>query len=149
MMCLDIYLSGLSKSEFEKIQKHLKPSKRTVPPLLCWDIYYPHYQKMLNKAKINGDLKALQKYSRKLNWRFNLDKTLNTLLYEALVLTDETKNIVWVNNGFSEMTGYSKSYAIKRNPGFLQGEKTTEAVRFRIREKIRLKKSCKEVISND
>lgn len=44
MMCLDIYLSGLSKSELEKIQKHLKPSKRTVPPLLCWDIYYPYYQ---------------------------------------------------------------------------------------------------------
>ena len=40
-MCLDIYLSGLSKFQLEKIHKHLKPSKRLVPPLLCGDIWYP------------------------------------------------------------------------------------------------------------
>lgn len=124
MMGLDLYLANLSKSELEKIQKHLIPSQNTVPPLLCWDIYYPHYQEMLMKVKINNELKALQKYSSKLKWKFNLNKTLNTLPYQALVLTDETRTILWVNNGFSEMTGYSKSNAINRSPSFLQGELT-------------------------
>ena len=101
-MGLDVYLAGLSESELEKIQKHLKPSKRTVPPLLCWDICYSHYQEMLNKAKINCDLKALQKYSRKLNWRFDFDKSLNAFPYEALVLTSETKTFYGLTTGFTK-----------------------------------------------
>ena len=148
MMGLDMYLASLSKPELGKIQKYLKPSKKLVPPLLCWDIWYPHYQEMLNKAKIDSDLKALRKYSKKLNWRFDLDKTLNAFPYEALVLTDETKTILWVNNGFSEMTGYSKSKAINRSPSFLQGEKTSEKAKERLSQKIRLQKPFKEEIIN-
>lgn len=91
MMCLNIYLSGLSDLEYKKVQKHLKPSKRVMPPLLCWEFYYPEYQRMLNRATINADLKALHKYSGKFNWRIDLDKTLNAIPYDALVLTDETK----------------------------------------------------------
>lgn len=148
MMGVDMYLAGLSKSEFKKIQKYLKPSNRTVPPLLCWDICFPYYQEMLNKAKINTELQVLYKYSRRYNWNIDLDKTLNAFPYEALVLTDETKNILWVNNGFAEMTGYPKSHAINRSPGFLQGEKTSEAVKSGIRKKNQLKKPFKEVIVN-
>ena len=148
MMGLDMYLAGLSKTELEKIQKHLKPSKRIVPPLLCWDIYYPYYQETSNKAKIDCDLQALQKYSRKLKWKFNLRKILNNIPYQALVLTDETKTILWVNNGFSEMTGYSKSNAINRSPSFLQGEQTSAEVKERIRKKIQLQKPFKEEIIN-
>ncbi len=148
MMCLDIYLSGLSDLEYKKVQKHLKPSKRVMAPLLCWEFYYPEYERMLNKATINADIKALHKYSGKFNWRIDMDKTLNIFPYDALVLTDETKNILWVNNGFTEMTGYPKSEAINRNPVFLQGEKTSKAVIFKIRNKIQQTKPFKMEIIN-
>ena len=148
MMCLDIYLSGLSDLEYKKVQKHLKPSGRVIPPLLCWEFYYPAYQKRMREIEINADLRALHKYSNKFNWRIDLDKMLNAFPYDALILTDKTKNILWVNNGFTEMTGYPKSQAINRDPGFLQGEKTSKAVILKIRDKIQQTKPFKTEIIN-
>jgi PAS domain S-box-containing protein len=147
-MCLDIYLSSLPKEEYQKISKYLKPTKRLIPPLLCWDIYYPAYQKMLERASIDADLQMLSKYSKKHSWNIDLAEVLNAYPYEALILTDETKTILWVNSGFIDMTGYSKSQAINRNPSFLQGEKTSEKVKQRIRDKIQLKKPFSEEIIN-
>lgn len=57
-------------------------------------------------------------------------------------------HILWVNNGFTEMTGYPKSEAINRNPDFLQGEKTSKAVILKIRNKIQQTKPFKTEIIN-
>lgn len=46
------------------------------------------------------------------------------------------------------MTGYPKSQAINRNPIFLQGEKTSEAVKLRIRNRIQQTKPFKAEIIN-
>ncbi|NJO88454.1 MAG: PAS domain S-box protein [Chloroflexia bacterium] len=94
---------------------------------------------MLKNASVNVDLQALLKFSAKCNLEINLKEILNNHSYMALVLTDETQKILWVNNGFSEMTGYSKSFAINRTPGFLQGKNTSEEVKSRIRKKVEKK----------
>ena len=52
--------------------------------------------------------------------------------YDALVLTDKKQKIVWVSGGFSNMTGYSKTFAIGKKPSFLQGEKTSLSVKKQI-----------------
>lgn len=148
MMCLDIYLSRLSEAELEKVKNDIKPSKRLVPPLMCWEFYYPKYRQTLKEAERKTELAALLSYSKKFNWKADLKKTLKNYPYVALILTDETKTILWVNDGFSEMTGYPKSYAINRNPGFLQGTETSEAAKRRIKEKIEKKKPFKEVVVN-
>nr|WP_320021463.1 PAS domain-containing protein [uncultured Draconibacterium sp.] len=148
MMCLDIYLSSLSEAELEKVKNDIKPSKRLVPPLMCWEFYYPKYQETLKEAEHKAEFQSLNKYSKKYNWKANLKKILKAYPYEALVLTDATKTILWVNTGFSEMTGYAKSKAINRIPSFLQGELTSEIIKERIRQKIRMQKPFKEEIIN-
>ena len=64
------------------------------------------------------------------------------------MLTNASKKILWVNNGFTEMTGYSKPQTINRNPSFLQGENTSEEVKKRIREKIQNEEPFIEEIIN-
>ena len=54
--------------------------------------------------------------------------------YEALVLTKANQSIVWVSDGFKDMTGYSKTFAIGKRPKFLQGEETSSATRKQLRE---------------
>jgi hypothetical protein len=40
MMCLDIYLSSLSKKEYEKkIKRRIQPLKHKPYPLMCCDIF--------------------------------------------------------------------------------------------------------------
>ena len=43
----------------------------------------------------------------------------------AIIVTDPTEKIDWVNRGFSKMTGYNSKEAIGRQPNFLQGKETS------------------------
>lgn len=68
--------------------------------------------------------------------------------YDALVLTLADENIVWVNNGFTEMTGYSKNFALGKRPTFLQGAKTSLTVKREIREQLESRHSFSGSIVN-
>ena len=76
------------------------------------------------------------------------DKIIHKNDYEAIIATDLNRKIIWVYNGFSEMTGYSKRLALDKTPTFLQGEKTSSKTKERIRQKLKLNKPFKEVIIN-
>ena len=78
--------------------------------------------------------------------RFNSEFSKND--YEALIITDKNQNIIWVNDGFSKMTGYPKKEALNKTPKFLQGEKTSAETKKKIWQNILLDKPFKEVIIN-
>jgi len=147
MMCLDIYLNGLNSEQYNKIKESLKPSE-VIPPLLCWEFFYPAYQLRLKEAKIKTDLRALRKLSLQYSWNINLNRILNNYPYDALVVTDNTHKIIWVNNGFFDMTGYSKSEAIDKKPTFLQGKETSLQTKEKIREHLIMNKQVKDVLVN-
>ncbi|UCS95799.1 PAS domain-containing protein [Echinicola marina] len=58
--------------------------------------------------------------------------------YDALVLTDLNKHIIWVNQGFKKMTGYSPHFAIGKKPSFLQGECTSTLALKEFKRKLSL-----------
>ena len=65
-----------------------------------------------------------------------LTTQINQEDYDALVLTDTSQNILWVNDGFKNMTGYTKKFAIGKRPSFLQGEKTSTSIKKELRDKL-------------
>jgi PAS domain S-box-containing protein len=54
----------------------------------------------------------------------------------ALVLTDCRESIIWVNRGFTRMTGYSFREVVGKHPNFLQGASTDPIVKRRIRRSL-------------
>lgn len=67
----------------------------------------------------------------------------------AVILTDPNQKIIWVNEDFTSITGYSLGEAIGRIPGkILQGPKTEPAVVARIRKALQLKVPLKEQLVN-
>nr|WP_297786030.1 PAS domain-containing protein [uncultured Allomuricauda sp.] len=68
----------------------------------------------------------------------NIDHEVLAILkqenYDALVVTSWDQNIVWVNQGFTEMTGYNKKYALGKKPNFLQGADTSNRIKKQIKE---------------
>lgn len=54
----------------------------------------------------------------------------------ALVLTDSRERILWVNRGFTRMTGYGFREAIGKHPNFLQGESTDPMMKRKIRRSL-------------
>lgn len=54
----------------------------------------------------------------------------------ALVLTDCRESIVWVNRGFTRMTGYGFREVVGKHPNFLQGASTDPIVKRKIRRSL-------------
>lgn len=100
-------------------------------PLLCWDIVMQQ-RAMQDLARRYFRLFDFQ---QQYQWAIDLNELLN-IDFDAIVLTDIMKKIIWVNEGFKKMTGYATLDAIGRTPAFLQGEATSLKVRQHIREQL-------------
>lgn len=106
--------------------------KQYISPIQSFDFYLEHYHKMLRKMKLENNLKELQS-TTSLSLDPSIIEILKATYYEALVVTNLEKEIVWASNGFKEMTGYSKSFALGKKPTFLQGENTSKESLDKIR----------------
>ena len=68
---------------------------------------------------------------------------------DCLVVTGPNGLIEWVNPAFSAMCGYSVAELKGRKPGhLLQGPETDPAAVQRIREAVRERRSCREILLN-
>lgn len=139
MMCLDVYLSSLNKDINKDIFASLKAPIKNNINLLSWGI---------NGLLKAGDIKNINILANKYQWKNNIKTVLSKNVYESLVITDLSKKIVWVSDGFTKMTGYDKEFALNKTPSFLQGEKTLEKTKKKIRTKLVKDRPFKEVIIN-
>lgn len=117
-------------------------------PLLSWDLSGLGYFDSIERLQKLQDLSHLQDFAAKYKWKNDLDEIILDNSYEALVLTDLTRTILWVNDGFTEMTGYTKKKALHNTPSFLQTEETSEDSKDVIRQKLKAKKPFKAIIVN-
>lgn len=143
MMCLDVYLSSLNKEKYNEVKALLQPSTKQNVNLLSWGIHDLFYNK-----KTKDDINTLQVLASNFNWKNEIAEILNENPYESLVITNVSKKIIWVSDGFKKMTGYDKEYALQKTASFLQGKETSEATKSSIRKKILANKPFKEVIIN-
>lgn len=148
MKSLDIYLSSLSKEKVNQIINFQESDDSPNLNLLSFDVYLQNFHQIRNQISRNNDILTVKNMSKKYNWSNDLDSIFKNNSFEALVLTDLSKRIVWVNTGFSEMTGYSKKFAINKTPRFLQGSHTSQETKKRIQQKLLLGTPFKEVIIN-
>ncbi|MEO8774075.1 MAG: PAS domain-containing protein [Gelidibacter sp.] len=148
MMCLDIYLSSLNKEQLEAIDDEINSVNIQTMPLLSWDIYSDYHFSQLKELKRNLDILKVKALARKLNWKVDLNALFEKETFEAIVVTDLNQKIIWVNEGFTEMTGYSKIDALNKTPRFLQGPKSCREAKERIRIKLSGIEPFKEVIIN-
>lgn len=117
-------------------------------PLKCWDIYTMYLSNQVNHHVKQMDIKVLMHYKKKFNWSFNIEALILNNEFKTIVLTNYNQEILWVNKGFTKMTGYSMKYAIGKRPKFLQGKETSEISINNIRKKLKKEISFKETIIN-
>jgi|AntRauMFilla1563_2_1112583.scaffolds.fasta_scaffold05751_3 PAS domain S-box-containing protein len=119
-------------------------SKFLTSPLMSWDISNPVYSLIGNRSV---DIQVLNRKSILNDWQVDFAKEL-AISYQTLVLTDMDQKIIWVNDGFQAMTGYTPDFAIGKRPAFLQGPNTSNAVKSRIRKKLMIGGRISETITN-
>ncbi len=121
--------------------------KNYISPIRSFDFYLENYHKLLKKLKVEHDVEQLQSVID-LPLPSEIKQTLETTDYDALVVTNLKKEILWANNGFKEMTGYSKSFAIGKKPTFLQGVNTAKTALEAIRELVKKQKRFSYTLTN-
>ena len=112
MMALDIYLSSMSNEAYDKIENQINSQMVQTMPLLSWDLFSQQHQNTLKKLKRNQDIIKIVDMAEKLKWKNDIQSMFEENPFEALIVTDLRRNIIWVNDGFTEMTGYNKNEAL-------------------------------------
>jgi PAS domain-containing protein len=140
MMCLDLFLASQSEEKYKAIEPHITPSESIQFPLKSFGLYTDYFSAEMNNLDRENDINVVKEFASKYNWNDNLDSIFKNEDFEAIVLTNKKQEIIWVNDGFKEMTGFNKNYALKKTPSFLQGPNTCEKTRDSIRQKIQLNK---------
>lgn len=148
MNALDLFLSGLSKEDYEYVQSKIGPTAERLMLLTSGDFFESAFRQRMEAVKKQADLAQFNRFAAEFNWENDLTEAFAENDYEALVITDKNQRIIWVNDGFTDMTGYSKTFAMRKTPRFLQGTETSEATRKRIREKIAKNTPFQDVIIN-
>jgi len=148
MMSLDIYLDSVQDIDYKNITSETSTTDQSIMPLMSWDIFSEDFSTTIENSKILNDIEQVKSFAKKSKWKNKIDGIFQNQDFEALVITDINQKILWVNNGFTEMTGYSKKFAINKTPNFLQGENTQRTTKKRIRTKLGLLEPFTEVITN-
>lgn len=147
-ICLDVYLSSLSEKEYQVVNKKIDFLEQKKMPLMSWDIFMNSFHENMVETIKKLDFQQVSSFAKKFHWKNDLAQAFNENDYEALILTDAKQNIIWVNKGFSKMTGYTKKEALHRSPRFLQGKNTSELQRKNIRESLTKNVPFTQVIEN-
>lgn len=144
LLFLDIYLSSLNSIDYKKIKINVLRNA-TRFPLISWGLLERDIK--LGSKNDNLDLIVLQKMAKNFNWNADMETIINQE-YDAIVVSDSSQIIHWVNEGFTTMTGYSSEFAIGKTPKFLQGNNTSEVLRKKISKRLQLGKTVTESIIN-
>lgn len=147
MMSLDLYFSSLSSNEYQQLAPEIEVNN-TATPLLSWDIYSEHSSKRLAEIRKQREIKSFFEFANKFQFQNNFKQIFSAHDFEALVVTNTAKKIVWASTGFKKMTGYSKKFVIDKSPDFLQGEQTSAETKARIRKHILANQPFSETLIN-
>jgi PAS domain S-box-containing protein len=120
---------------------------RNLSPLVSFDLYLEHYHQLINNLKKEVDLKQMSHAIRE-HVNNETQAILKEENYDALVVTSFDQTIVWVNQGFTEMTGYNKNFALGKKPSFLQGDKTSKTTVQDIGKQLKNKQCYTGAITN-
>ena len=134
---LDIYLNGMSPEKREQVLDGYCDNYKLQGPLKSWGIFSEHFRERLKSYKIQSELDQLKLIGKNYNWVNDLEDIFTDVDYDAIILTNEHQEIQWVSEGFTDMTGYSKKYAMEKTPRFLQGSETRQDAKTRIRENLK------------
>ena len=148
MMCLDLFMSSQNEHDYTYLKSQISSSDFLKAPIKSFDFYIDYFTDEIKKINRKNDINTIKDLANKFNWCNDVDAIFKNQDFETIVLTNKAQEIIWVNDGFKKMTGFSKKYAINKTPTFLQGDNTCEETRARIRKKLIANKPFEETVLN-
>jgi PAS domain S-box-containing protein len=119
-------------------------------PLIAGDFFLETYHKLC--GELNGTYlkEVYQRMAQNYEWTTPIDEaTEDYAAYQAFIISDSAYNVVWVDSGFTKMTGYEGHEIIGKKPNaLLHGPQTIQADRDVFRKQLKTGKSFSAKITN-
>lgn len=119
-------------------------------PLIAGDFFLETYHKLC--GELNGTYlkEVYQRMAQNYEWTTPIDEaTEDYAAYHAFIISDSAYNVVWVDSGFTKMTGYEGHEIIGKKPNaLLHGPQTIQADRDVFRKQLKTGKSFSAKITN-
>ncbi|MCE2613471.1 PAS domain-containing protein [Flavobacteriaceae bacterium D16] len=127
-------------------EKYYTKLKFNSLPLLSWDIFGQHYQKISAFFNDLADFSVIAKHS---NWKTHSEIKKALLEKDQIVIvTDPELNIVKASHNIFHMNGYSQEEIIGQKPKIFQGPDTCKQTTQYISKAIQQQKSFETTVLN-
>ena len=126
------------------------PSQETIyhMPLQSWDVLSLSISELVKRSVEESSYLLSLGDSKEWDMSVELLEAIKDNVKKAIVLTDASQSIVWVNNNFINLTGYQSSELLGRNPRFLQGKKQNQAAAHNIKKDLSKAKPTSQNVLN-
>lgn len=117
-------------------------------PIHSWDVVAGALREFFTSNARDAGL--LETFKDTFGWSLSneLRSKIDKSKHDAIVLTDARQNILWVNDLFTQLTGYQLNEALGRNPNFLQGKESDKIVTENIRDLLKKGESFTQTVLN-
>jgi|GEM_PF-1708629 len=119
-------------------------------PLIAGEFYLETFHKLC--GELNGTYlkEVYQRMAQNFEWITPIEKAAEDYAtYQAYIISDNAYNVVWVDTGFSKMTGYEAHEIIGKKPNaLLHGPQTKQEDRDVFRKNLKLGSSFTAQITN-
>lgn len=133
--------------DYDRAAHRFYKSRDIVPlPLISWDFYAVHLQKIGHDSE---DITSLEALAHKNRWEV-VPKFREKLVRDSyvIVVTDPHLEIVHATQNILGMTGYLPNEIIGKKPKIFQGRDTSRETSRKIGRAVRLKKPFEAVVLN-
>ena len=97
MMSLDIFISSIPDTEYEKTISKITSPKESIMPLISWDIFSKDYTLILENLRIESDIDFIKLFAQKAHWKNEIDGIFKDQDFEALIITDINQKILCID----------------------------------------------------
>lgn len=118
-------------------------------PLIAGEYFLEHYHKFCQESNGNHLEEVFARFANNYSWTTPIKAAAEDYNdYQAIIISDCNYKVLWVDSGFTEMTGYNSYEIIGNKPTMLHGPGTKDEERSKFHKGIATKERFTASITN-
>jgi PAS domain S-box-containing protein len=99
-------------------------------PLIAGDFFLEHYHKLCQELNGKHLEEVFARFANNYSWTIPIEAAAEDYNdYQAIIISDCNYKVIWVDGGFTDMTGYNPYEIIGNRPTMLHGPGTKDEER--------------------
>ena len=118
-------------------------------PLIAGDFFLEHYHRLCQELNGKHLEEVYARFANNYSWVTPIETAAEDYNdYQAIIISDNNNKVIWVDSGFTEMTGYNAYEIVGKQPSMLHGPGTKDEERSQFHKGLSTNKPFTASITN-